>query len=146
MPWARLPLGKPKCKYGRSVRPNWFQACAGECSFPILLTSCPGALESLDPMNCMHRCLVAARAGPFPGCSLGTPHLPLLWQLLRFLGRELDLMAFGYQTGLPGVKMPADLTITGMQLQSRHEGLLGPRRVSVFPECLHCEVVPFKNS
>lgn len=34
----------------------------------------------------------------------------------------------------------------GTYLQSGCEGLFGPGRVSVFPECLHGEVVPFKNS
>lgn len=34
----------------------------------------------------------------------------------------------------------------GTYLQSGCEGLFSPGRVSVFPECLHGEVVPFKNS
>lgn len=31
--------------------------------------------------------------------------LPLLWQLLRFLGTELDLMASGHIKGLRGIKL-----------------------------------------
>lgn len=72
------------------------------------LWSCSGALECLrpwkdeqqkpqDPGNGTHRCLAVAHQGQLQDAALGSLcwqlqiHLPSLWQLLRFLGTELDL-------------------------------------------------------
>lgn len=46
----------------------------------------------------------------YVGCDRYS-HLPLLWQLLGFLGTELDLMASGHQTGLKEDKAARGLMI-----------------------------------
>ena len=69
-----------------------------------------------------------------------------------YLAQNWTLWLLGSRQGL-GTRScmgPAHMTMyfpgTGAHLQSVCEGLFSPGRVSVFPKCLHGEVVPFKNS